>query len=207
MTPARVKKIIATFEKLFPDARTPLRYNEPWQFVVAVILSAQCTDAMVNKITPVLFRKYKTIHALARANISDVEKIVHPTGFFHAKAKSIVSLAARLVATKGEIPTTITALLRLPGIGRKTANVVLGELYGIAEGIAVDTHVIRLSRTLGLSPSSSPEHIERDLMKIVPKKYWIVFPLWLQNYGRAYCPAKRHDHANCPLAKFHVPLR
>lgn len=196
----RVRKIIATLKKLFPQARIMLNYSNSWELLAAVMLSAQCTDKKVNEVTEKLFRKYRTLDDYVRARQKDFEKDIYSTGFYRAKARHILA-TAKIVQKKfqGRVPRTMEEITSLPGVARKTANVVLGSAYGVIEGIAVDTHVKRLSRLLGLTESSDPNKIEQDLMEIVPRKDWMSFTYLLIEYGRKYCPAKKHDHANCPL--------
>ena len=205
-TKKEITVILRTLEKLFPEAKCPLHYRKPWQLIVAVILSAQCTDKKVNEVTPALFAKYPTLELLSNAKLRDVEKLIFQTGFYHAKAKHIVSMARTLLRNHhGKVPQTMAELTQLPGVGRKTANVVQGELYGTAEGIAVDAHVIRLARLLGLTGSSNPIQIERDLMQQIPASDWVTFPHRIMSYGRAYCTARAHDHLACPLRKLYRP--
>ncbi|MBI4599994.1 endonuclease III [Candidatus Uhrbacteria bacterium] len=195
-----VKKIIRTLAKLFPDAKIALRYSNPWELLVAVILSAQCTDKKVNDVTRELFKKYRTLDDYVSAKQRDFEKDIYSTGFYRAKARHILASAA-LVKKRfnGRVPRTMGEIMSLPGVARKTANVVLGNAYGVVEGIAVDTHVRRLSRRLGLTESVDPNKIEQDLMAIVPKKDWQRITYFLIEYGRTYCSAKKHNHARCPL--------
>lgn len=197
----RVLHIIRVLKKLFPDARIALHYSNPWELLVAVILSAQCTDKKVNEVTEKLFKKYRTIGDYAAVRARDFEKDMYSTGFYKNKARHILS-AARIIQKKyhSTLPDTMEELLVIPGIGRKTANVILGTAFGKAEGIVVDTHVIRLGKKLGLTTATRPDMIERDLMALVPRKDWIAFSHMLIHYGRAYCSAKKHDHAQCPLA-------
>lgn len=209
LLPATLKKqrkrgviILKTLKKLFPAARIALTYGNHWELLVAVILSAQCTDKMVNRVTPALFQKYRTLDAYVDANSHEFEKMVFKTGFYRNKTKNILA-AARVVKENfnGEIPRTMAEMLTIPGVARKTANVVLGNAYGIVEGIAVDTHVRRLSRVLGLTTQNDPNKIEQDLMGIFPKKEWFALTYRLIEYGRQYCPARKHAHATCPLSK------
>lgn len=198
----KAAKIVRTLRKLFPHADMILRYSNPFQLLVAVELSAQCTDKQVNKVTATLFKKYKTLKDFLNANRKEFEQDIRSTGFYRNKAKNILG-AARVLKDRfgGKLPKTMEEMLTIPGVGRKTANVILGNAYGIVEGIAVDTHVWRLSRVLGLSSKNNPEKIERDLMKIIPQKQWFAFTYQLIEYGRTYCVARRHDHENCPLSK------
>lgn len=197
----RIKIILKELKRLFPKAEIALDYGNNWELMVAVQLSAQCTDKKVNQVTPALFAKYKILSDYADADQAEFEKDIHPTGFFREKAKRIIA-AANMVRDDfgGTIPRTMEDMLKLPGVARKTANVVLGNAYGVVDGIAVDTHVIRLSNILGLTKHKDPVKIERDLMALIPKSEWFPFTYRLIDYGRAYCVARRHDHAHCPLA-------
>ena len=170
--------------------------------MVAVQLSAQCTDAMVNRVTPALFKKYRTLKDYVKADSREFEKDIFQTGFYRNKTKNILA-ASKMVKEKfgGKIPMTMSQILTIPGVARKTANVVLGNVHGVVEGIAVDTHVIRLSRVLGLSDETNPNKIERDLMQIIPQKDWFTSTYRIIDYGRKYCPARRHDHLKCPLSR------
>jgi endonuclease-3 len=199
----RVEKIIAKLKKLFPRAGMILKHGNSWELLVAVELSAQCTDKKVNEVTAHLFKKYKTLDDYLKAKPREFEKDIFQTGFYKNKTKNILA-AAKLVKEKfgGKLPKSISAMLTIPGVGRKTANVVLGNAYGIVEGIAVDTHVGRLARVLGLSRHTDPNKVEQDLMKIVPKKDWFKFTYLLIEYGRNYCPARPHKHDECPLTNF-----
>lgn len=193
--------MIRVLKKLFPDAHIALRYSNPWELLVAVMLSAQCTDKKVNEVTEKLFKKYQAIKNYTSAKQSDFQKDIYSTGFYKNKAKHILAAAKMIEKTyHGKIPDTMEELLKIPGVGRKTANVMLGAAFGKSEGIAVDTHLIRLSKKLGLTHATNPAIIERDLMRIVPRKEWITFSHMLIHYGRTYCPAKRHDHMHCPLS-------
>lgn len=197
----RILRILHILRKAYPDVHCELTHDNPFQLLVATILSAQCTDARVNMVTPILFKKYPEAHHLAVASQKDIEKIIHSTGFFRNKAKNICAAAAALVAHHGgAVPRTMEELVRLPGVGRKTANVVLGNAYGIDEGIVVDTHVARVSRRLGLTAHHDPVKIERDLMKIVPRSAWTEWSHLLIWHGRRRCFARRPDCAHCELA-------
>jgi endonuclease-3 len=199
----RAVKIIAVLKKLFPKAKIALNYGNNWELLVAVILSAQCTDKKVNEVTPALFKKYPNLNAYLKAKPEQFEQDIKPTGFYRNKTKSILR-AAKVVRDKfgGMVPKTMAEMLTIPGIGRKSANVILGNAYGVVEGIAVDTHVRRLSQKLGLSSHKDPVKIERDLMAIIPEKEWFSFTYRLIDYGRKFCPARPHDHNECPLKKF-----
>ena len=187
---------------LFPDAKIALNYGNPWELLVAIILSAQCTDKKVNEVTAKLFEKYKTLDDYVNAKQLIFQQDIFQTGFYHQKAKNILA-TAKIIKEKynGKIPCTMEKLIELPGVARKTANVFLGSSCNVYVGIAVDTHVRRLSNLLGLSPEKNPDKIERDLMQIFPKQEWPKLSYRLIEYGRKYCPAKNHDHANCPLMK------
>jgi endonuclease-3 len=195
----RIGKIIRILEKEYPGAHTLLAFKTPLQILVATILSAQSRDDLVNKVTPALFRKYPTVRAFARAGQAELERDVHSTGFFRNKARNIIG-AARMIESDfgGRVPKTMAELIALPGVARKTANIVLSSAFGIAEGIAVDVHVKRLSGRLGLSIQTDPEKIERDLLEIVPRKYWLDFNYLLVNHGRAVCQARKPE---CPVCK------
>lgn len=195
-------RIVAALKKLFPRAKIALRFSNHWELLVAVELSAQCTDKKVNEVTGRLFKKYRTLDDYMRAKPKEFEKDIYSTGFYRNKTKNILA-AAKMVQEKfgGKIPKTMEEILTIPGVARKTANVVLGNAYGVVEGIAVDTHVRRLSKLLGLTAHTDPVKIERDLMAILPKKEWFSFTYCLIEYGRKYCAARPHNHKNCPLAK------
>ncbi|OGF66604.1 endonuclease III [Candidatus Giovannonibacteria bacterium RIFCSPHIGHO2_01_FULL_48_47] len=196
------RKIVAELKKLFPHAKIVLNYSSNWELLAAVILSAQCTDKKVNEVTEKLFKKYKRLEDYVKADIREFEKDIRPTGFYRAKAKNILT-SARIIKEKfgGKIPKTMEEILTLPGVARKTANIVLGNAYGIVEGIAVDTHVRRLSRAWGLTDENDPVKIERDLMRLIPKKDWFKFTYMAIDYGRKFCPARPHAHNLCPITK------
>ena len=195
-------KIAKALARSYPDAVCALEHTDPFQLLVATILSAQCTDERVNMVTPVLFQKYPTAEMLAQSTQEDVEKIVKSTGFFRAKAKNIRGMAAKLVDDfAGELPRTVEELTTLPGVGRKTANVVLGTSFGIATGVVVDTHVKRIAKLLGLTNHTDPEKVERDLMGILPKSEWVNFAHCLIHHGRRICIARRPKCTECPVLK------
>jgi endonuclease-3 len=202
------KKALQALKKLFLRGKTALRFSNPWELLVAVMLSAQCTDKKVNEVTEKLFRKYRALDDYLRANPRELEQEIKPTGYYKEKAGRILD-AARIIKTRfgGQVPCTIEALLQIPGVGRKTANIVLGAGYGVVEGIAVDTHVRRLARVLGLTDETDPDKIEQDLMKLIPKSEWMEFSCRLIEYGRQYCPARPHDHSNCPLSRILADTR
>jgi endonuclease-3 len=196
---ARASKIRKILKATYPDVKIQLNYNNPFELLVATILSAQCTDNQVNKVTKKLFTQLRTPLDFTNASLSIIERHIHSTGFYHNKAKNIKNCAKELVAKhNGRVPRTLEALVRLPGVGRKTANVVLGAAFGIP-GIVVDTHVARLSQRLALTSNKDPVKIEFDLMKIIPKNAWCDFSLQLIFHGRAVCKARKPDCLNCPL--------
>jgi len=198
---ARAAEIDARLKQLYPTASIALSYGTDFQLLVAVILSAQTTDVGVNKVTPVLFARFPTPEALAGADPAEVEDIVRPTGFFRNKTKNIMGAARRIVAEYGgRVPDTMEDLLTLPGVARKTANIVLFNAFGHAEGIAVDTHVFRLSRRLGYSEHEDTNKVERDLMALFPREEWGALTYRLIEHGRAVCDAKRPICGQCTLA-------
>jgi endonuclease III len=196
----RVKQLIKIWPKVYPDARTELNFRNPLQLLVATILSAQCTDKRVNMVTPALFKKYRTAKDYANAPRAEFETAIRSTGFFRSKTKSIRS-AMHTIAEEhnGRVPNTMEELNALPGVGRKTANVVLGNAFHKNEGIVVDTHVIRLSQRLGLTKHKDPEKIERDLMKLVPREHWTDWSHWLIWHGRRRCYARKPDCSRCEV--------
>jgi endonuclease-3 len=198
--PARVAKIIDGLRDLYPDVRCELNHENAFQLIVATILSAQCTDERVNMVTPELFRRWPDAPALAQAEPAELEKVIHSTGFFRNKAKNLLGMARKLVETHGnDVPQTMVELLALPGVARKTANVVLGTAFGIPSGVVVDTHVMRLSNLLGLTQQKDPVKIEQDLQEIVPREEWINFSHRLIWHGRRVCIANRPKCGECPL--------
>ena len=197
----RAQRIIRFLKREFPQAKIALRYGNSIQLLAAVILSAQCTDKKVNEVTAVLFKKYKTAADFAKANLKKFELEIKPCGFYRNKAKNIIA-AAKIIRDKfkGRLPRTMAEMLTLPGVARKTANVVLGNAYGVVEGIAVDTHMIRLNRRLGFTNQSDPNKIEKDLMQIIPQKDWFGYTYLIIDYGRKVCPA-RHKKCECEIYK------
>ena len=190
-------------ENLFPgNLATPLDYKTPFQLLVAVILSAQCTDDRVNIVTKPLFKKYKDAKAFANAEIKELEQMIFSTGFYHAKAKAVIG-SAQIIASKynGKLPDTMQELLQLPGVGRKTANVILGHIFDTVEGIAVDTHVRRLAKKFGLTSETDPDKIEKDLCELLPQKYWWNFSYRLKAYGRIYSKAHQKELATDPVSQ------
>ena len=197
---ARLSEILRRLEKMYPGATCALRHESPWQLLVATILSAQCTDKLVNEVTPGLFAKYPTPMDFAAVRQEALANDIHRTGFFNNKAKSIIGAAKRVVAEySGEVPRTMEEMLTIPGAARKTANVVLGTAYGMASGIVVDTHVTRIAARLDLTKNTDPVKIEQDLMKIIPRNQWIVFAHGLILHGRALCQAHNPKCAECDL--------
>jgi endonuclease-3 len=196
----RVRQLIKVWPKVYPNAHTELNFKNPLELLIATILSAQCTDKRVNMVTPHLFKKYRNAKDYANASQAELENAIKSTGFFRSKTKSIRG-ATSTIATKfgGKVPDSMEKLRELPGVGRKTANVVLGNAFGINEGIVVDTHVIRLSQRLGLTKQKDPEKIEQDLMKLVPREHWAIWSHWLIWHGRRRCYARKPDCANCEV--------
>ncbi len=187
-------KVIKALKKLFPNAKIALKYSNPWELLVAVVLSAQCTDKKVNEVTEKLFKKYQTFDDYLKANPKEFERDIKSINFYKNKAKNILATAKIIKEKfKGKVPKTMEDLLSLPGIARKSANIILGNAYGIVEGIAVDTHVRRLSKKFGLTSHDDPEKIEKDLMQILPKKEWFDFTYRMIEYGRKICPARKHN--------------
>jgi endonuclease-3 len=202
-TKERLRSILHVLNKEYPQPRTALTYGDPFQLLVAVILSAQCTDHRVNQVTPILFSHFRTPHDFANADTRNIERLIHSTGFFRNKAKNIKACAQALIRDhNGMLPDTMASLNDLPGVGRKTANVVLGEVFGKVEGIVVDTHVARLSQRLGLTKEKNAVTIERDLMSILPKRNWYRFSHSLIVHGRTVCKARTPHCRQCSLRKF-----
>lgn len=197
-----VKKLITLLKKYYPDVKCALNYSSPEELLIATILSAQCTDVRVNQVTESLFKKYDIPNDLATVDLEVLEQDIRPTGFYRNKAKNIKSCCKDLVKKfESKVPRTLEELKALAGVGRKTASVVLGECFGLAEGIVVDTHVKRLSKRLGLTKSTNPIQIEKDLMKQIPKKHWIIFSHWLIHHGRGPCKARKPKCEDCFLKK------
>jgi endonuclease-3 len=197
---ARISRILAELDRLFPAATCALNHRTPWELLVATILSAQCTDERVNKVTPSLFEKYPTVEAMAGASQDELANDIRSTGFFNNKAKSLIGAARKLMSDyRGEVPKTMEELLGVPGAARKTANVVLGTAYGIASGVVVDTHVQRISQRLDLTKNDEAVKIEQDLMKVIPQDRWILFSHQVIHFGRQICVARKPRCASCPL--------
>lgn len=196
----KIRLILQHLYKIYPQPKSALNYKNPWELLVSTILSAQATDKLVNTITPQLFQRFKTVKKIANAPLPDINKEISKINFHNNKAKSIKGAAQKIIEKfKGIVPDNMADLDSLPGIARKTANVILGEAFGKNEGIAVDTHVIRLSKKLGLTSNTDPVKIEQDLMEIVPKDKWTDFSNLLINHGRDICTARNHTCKNCPL--------
>lgn len=192
--------VIKRLKKAYPAAKVALSYSSPLELLVAVILSAQCTDAQVNKVTAELFKKYRTLDDYADTDIAELERAVHSTGFFRNKARNVQGMA-RMLRDRyhGRIPDTMEEILNLPGVARKTANIVLGNVYGVVDGVAVDTHVRRIAQLLGWTREENPVKIERDLMKLLPRTEWFTISYLLQALGRDTCTAQRPRHTDCVL--------
>jgi len=200
--PRRVRALLAGLDKAYPAATCELNHKSAFQLLVATILSAQCTDVRVNMVTPVLFGKYPTPADLAYANPRDIEEIIRSTGFFRAKTKSIMGACKKIVEEFGEqVPRTMEEILTLPGVARKTANVVLGTAYGIASGVVVDTHMLRLSARLDLTKHDEPKKVEQDLMRAIPQERWIQFSHQIIWHGRRVCAARKPNCMKCNLEK------
>jgi endonuclease-3 len=197
---ARFERIFQELDKLFPNVTCALHHTNAWELLVATILSAQCTDERVNMVTPGLFKKYPTVGDFARVTPEELGQDIRSTGFYNNKAKNIIGAAKRvLTAYNGQVPRTMDDLLTIPGAARKTANVVLGTAYGIAVGVVVDTHMIRLANRLDFTQESDPVKIEKDLMKIVPQSKWIAFSHQMIHHGRGLCNARKPRCGECPL--------
>ncbi len=192
--------VLRELKTLFPNAGMMLRYMNNWELMVAVQLSAQCTDKKVNQVTPMLFKRYPTLDDYVHADVGEFEQLIYQTGFYRNKTKNILA-AARMVKNQfhGNLPKTMEEMLTIPGVARKTANVVLGNAYGVSVGIAVDTHVKRITRLLGLTDKVDPIHIEQDLMELFPKEEWFHVTYFFIEYGRKFCTARKHDRTKCPL--------
>jgi endonuclease-3 len=200
---ARLRKIMAGLRRAYPDAHCELNFRNPLELLVATILSAQCTDKRVNLVTAELFKRYRTARDYAEAPLPELEQAIKTTGFFRNKARNIRDCCRKLVELhQGEVPRTMDELTHLGGVGRKTANVVLGNAFGLNEGIVVDTHVARLSHRLGLTRHKDPVKIEQDLMALVPRKDWALFSHWLIWHGRRRCAARKPDCANCEISQW-----
>ncbi|MFC1667782.1 endonuclease III [Chlamydiota bacterium] len=196
----RLFAIIVILEKIYPESKTALIYKTPFELLVATILSAQCTDKKVNEITPLLFKKYRSVTDFAHAEQTTLEQEIRPTGFFRNKAKNIIQTAQRIVKEyNGLVPNSMAELVTLAGVARKTANIMLSSCFGKVEGIAVDTHVKRLAKRIGFSQQKDPDKIEKDLMEIIPHDKWMRISYILVDHGRAICDAKKPQCVKCPI--------
>jgi endonuclease-3 len=202
LAPKRITAILDALTKTYPGVVCALNHRSAWELTVATILSAQCTDVRVNLVTPALFKAFPTPKAMAAASLPELEELIRTTGFYRNKAKSIKGAAQTVVEHfGGKVPQTMEELLHLPGVARKTANVVLGSWFNIAVGVVVDTHVMRLTRRLELTKQTSPEKVEQDMMKIIPRDHWIAFSHELIHHGRQICIARKPRCADCTLEK------
>jgi endonuclease-3 len=200
LAPERIAAILRALDEAYPNATCALNHKTPWELLVATILSAQCTDVRVNMVTPELFRRFPTPAAMAKAPIPELEDLIRTTGFFRNKAKSIKGAAQAIVDRfGGEVPRTLAELITVPGAARKTANVVLGVSYGLAEGVVVDTHVFRIARRLGLARGDTPQKVEEELMRVLPKEKWIEFSHQIIHHGRQVCLARNPKCNICNL--------
>ncbi|MDD5504073.1 MAG: endonuclease III [Candidatus Omnitrophica bacterium] len=192
--------IVKKLKAFFPKNKTSLIYRRPFELLVATILSAQSTDQTANRVSTKIFKKYKGIRDIAKANLREFQKDIYQSGFYRQKARNIIASAKLILKNfKGRVPRTMDELITLPGVGRKTANIILSSAFNVREGIAVDTHVKRISRRLGLSSNTDPVKIEQDLMRVLPRRYWLEFNYLLVNFGRAVCRAKRPLCVKCPV--------
>lgn len=200
LAPERVAAILKALDEAFPNAECALHHHTPWELLVATILSAQCTDARVNMVTPELFKRFPTPQAMAKASLAELENLIRTTGFFRNKAKSIQGAAQAIVERfGGKVPETLDELITVPGAARKTANVVLGVSFGKAEGVVVDTHVFRIARRLELAKGDTAQAVEQELMRVIPMERWIAFSHQVIHFGRQICVARSPKCRECPL--------
>jgi endonuclease-3 len=200
LAPGRVAAILKALDEAYPDAVCALTHRSPWELLVATILSAQCTDVRVNMVTPELFRRFPTPAAMAKATLPQLEELIRTTGFYRNKAKSLQGAAKKIVAEfGGQVPQTLAELITIPGVARKTANVVLGVCFGKAEGVVVDTHVFRIARRLELAKGDTPEKVEQELMQVLPRDRWISFSHQIIHHGRQVCEARKPKCERCNL--------
>lgn len=200
LAPERVAEILKRLDEAYPDAECALNHRTPWELLVATILSAQCTDVRVNMVTPELFRRFPSPEAMTKAKLPELEELIKTTGFFRNKAKSIKGAAEKIVKEfGGKVPETLAELITVPGAARKTANVVLGVSFGKAEGVVVDTHVFRIARRLGLAKGDTPQKVEQELMRVLPKNHWIRFSHQVIHHGRQVCDARKPKCDKCHL--------
>jgi endonuclease-3 len=200
LAPDRIAAILKGLDEAYPHVECALTHKSPWELLVATILSAQCTDVRVNLVTPELFRRFPTPEKMAQASLEEIEEIIHTTGFFHNKAKSLQGAARKVLADfNGQVPQTLEELITIPGAARKTANVVLGVCFGKAEGVVVDTHVFRITRRLALAKGDTPQKVEQELMRILPQSRWISFSHQIIHHGRQVCMARKPQCDRCNL--------
>jgi endonuclease-3 len=200
LAPERVAAILKGLDEAYPDVKCALDHRSPWELLVATILSAQCTDVRVNMVTPALFKRFPTPAAMAKATLPELEALIRTTGFFRNKAKSILGAAKKVTGEfGGKVPQTLDELITIPGAARKTANVVLGVCFGKAEGVVVDTHVFRIARRLGLAKGDTPQKVEQELMKVLPRERWIDFSHQIIHHGRQVCDARKPKCDRCNL--------
>jgi endonuclease-3 len=200
LAPERIAAILKALDEAYPDAVCALTHRSPWELLVATILSAQCTDVRVNMVTPALFKRFPTPKAMVAAPLDQIEEIIRTTGFFHNKARSIQGAARKIIADfNGQVPQTLAELITIPGAARKTANVVLGVSFGKAEGVVVDTHVFRVARRLSLAKGDTPQKVEQELMRVIPRDHWIAFSHQLIHHGRQICDARKPKCDRCNL--------
>jgi endonuclease-3 len=200
LAPERIAAILKGLDETYPNAICALTHRSPWELLVATILSAQCTDVRVNMVTPELFRRFPTPQKMAKATLPQIEALIRTTGFYHNKAKSIQGAARKVVEEfGGQVPQTLAELITLPGVARKTANVVLGVCFGKAEGVVVDTHVFRIARRLSLAKGETPEKVEQELMRVLPQSRWIGFSHQIIHHGRQVCEARKPKCDRCNL--------
>lgn len=200
LAPERVAAILKALDEAYPNAECALNHRSPWELLVATILSAQCTDVRVNMVTPELFRRFPTPAAMAKATLPELEELIRTTGFYHNKAKSILGAAQKIVEDfGGKVPETLAELTTIPGAARKTANVVLGVCFGKAEGVVVDTHVLRIAQRLELAKGETPQEVERELMQVLPRDRWIAFSHQVIHHGRQVCFARNPKCERCNL--------
>jgi endonuclease-3 len=200
LAPDRVAAILKALDEAYPNVECALTHRSPWELLVATILSAQCTDVRVNMVTPELFRRFPTPQAMLKATLPELEALIRTTGFFRNKAKSIQGAARKIVEDfGGQVPQTLAELITIPGVARKTANVVLGVCFGKAEGVVVDTHVFRIAHRLGLAKGDAPEKVEQELMQILPRNRWIAFSHQIIHHGRQVCDARKPKCDRCNL--------
>jgi endonuclease-3 len=200
LAPDRIAAILKALDEAYPNAECALVHSSPWELLVATILSAQCTDARVNMVTPALMKRFPTLAAMSKASLPELESLIRTTGFYHNKAKSIKGAAQKIVAEfSGNVPQTLAELITIPGAARKTANVVLGVSFGKAEGVVVDTHVFRIAHRLNLAKGDTPQKVEQELMHILPQDHWISFSHQIIHHGRQVCFARKPQCDRCNL--------